>query len=82
VPKDYASVFGAALAEQLARHKLTQTDLAKARGVSPAYISRLASKSAPSPEWVDLIADTTKATEEERAKLHTAAARTRGYRIP
>jgi transcriptional regulator with XRE-family HTH domain len=80
--RDYASVFGAALAQQLARHSLRQADLAKTTGTDPAYISRLANRSSPSPEWVEIIADATKATDEERATLHIAAARAKGYRIP
>lgn len=79
---DYADAFSAALAEQLARHSLRQSDIARANGVTAAYISRLANSASVSPEWVDLIADTMNASDEERARLHVAAARAKGYRIP
>jgi transcriptional regulator with XRE-family HTH domain len=81
VKHDYADAFSAALAEQLTRRSLRQTDLAKARGVSPAYINRLANGGSVTPESADMIADAMNATDEDRRKLHVAAARARGYRI-
>ena len=75
------AAFSAALTEQLARHSLRRSDLAKASGVTPAYISRLANDLTPSPEWVDILADVLKASETERTELHRAAARSKGYRV-
>lgn len=75
------AAFGAALVEQLERHSLRQIDLAKASGVSEAYISRLANHITPSPKWVEFVANFTKATEEERATLHRAAVKDLGYKI-
>ena len=50
--------FGAALEEQLARHSLRQSDLAKAVGVSRAYVNQLANGVAkPSPQWAGAVAD-------------------------
>ncbi len=80
--RDYAKAFSHALNQQLASRSLRQVDLATKVGVTPAYINRLANGGSPSPEWVDLIADFTKATDEERTRLHVAAARAKGYKIP
>lgn len=74
-------MFGAALADQLARHSMRQSDIAKTAGVSQAYVSQLANSSSVSPQWVDIIAAATHASEDERQKLHQAAARARGYRV-
>jgi hypothetical protein len=35
----------------------------------------------PSPEWVDLIADTLKLSPEQRQALHVAAAKQHGFRL-
>ena len=79
---DYATAFGAALSEQLSKRKMQQSDLARQTGVTSAYISRLANgASSPSPQWVDLIADTLKLPDHERGRLHAAAARAKGYRV-
>lgn len=79
---EYAAAFGAALNDQLSKRQMRQSDLARATGVTSTYINRLASGYAsPSPEWVDLIADTLKLQKRERGRLHAAAARSRGYRI-
>lgn len=79
--KDYKDAFSDALAEQLARRSLRQSDLAHQNGVSQAYISRLTKGGSVSPQWCDLIADSMKTTEAERRLLHVAAARAKGYRI-
>ena len=73
------SAFAAALSEQLARRSLTQSDLARASGVTRAYVSRLANNAAPSPEWVDKIAASTAATPVEYASLSVAAAASHGF---
>lgn len=76
-----AAAFSAALTEQLARHRLRQSDLARATNVSRSYINRLAKELAPSPEWVEIIANATCATDVERSALHRAAARGKGYKV-
>lgn len=79
---DYASAFGKALDEQLSRTSLRQADLARATSVSPAYINRMMTGSqSVSPRWADLVADVLKATPNERAKLHRAAAEAAGYKL-
>jgi plasmid maintenance system antidote protein VapI len=79
---DYATAFGKALAEQLSSRQLRQNDLANATGVTPGYVNRLVrGKIKASPAWADLVADVTKASEQERLKLHRAAASDRGYQL-
>jgi len=75
------AVFSTALTGYLARHPISQSEMAKVSNVSRAYINKLANGATPSPEWCDLIAEITQATEEERRTLHRAAAISKGYRI-
>ncbi len=65
----YASPFGASVSVALAEARMTQTELAAKTGRSTAYVNQLITgHKKPSPEWVDLIADT----------LHALAERTPG----
>lgn len=73
--------FAAALTEQLARRSLRQSDIASANGVTRTYMSKLMNTDTPSPEWVEIIANTLKASDEERRTLHQAAAARAGYKI-
>jgi transcriptional regulator with XRE-family HTH domain len=76
-----ADAFSAALEDQLRTRRMTKADLARARGVSQAYVSRLASASNVSPEWVDFICEVTQAQDAARVTLHRAAAIRAGYKI-
>src|SRR3954470_3560388 len=78
----YASAFGKALDEQLARSSMRQSDVAKRTGVSPAYVNRLMTgKAKASPQWVDLVSRTLDLPAREERKLHVAAARDAGFKV-
>jgi predicted transcriptional regulator len=78
----FRTEFGAALDAQVRRRRLTQSSVATAAGVSQPYINRLIKGTATaSPEWIEIIAETVGADQEERQRLHRAAARDRGYKI-
>lgn len=76
----FRTEFGAALDAQLRTRGVTRTKLAAATGVSNAYVTKL-TKSAPSPEWVEIVAEAIGASDYEKLELHLAAARDRGYKI-
>ena len=58
---------------------MTQTELAAKTGRSTAYVNQLITgHKKPSPEWVDLIADTMKLSPKDRQALHVAAAKQPG----
>jgi HD-GYP domain-containing protein (c-di-GMP phosphodiesterase class II) len=47
-----------------------------------AYVNQLITgHKKPSPEWVDLIADTLKLSPEQRQALHVAAAKQHGFKL-
>lgn len=80
--KKYKTAFGEALAEQLERRQVTQSELAKAANVSNTYANHtMAGRKSASPQWADLVADVLKLSDKERAELHRAAARDKGYKI-
>ena len=77
----YASPFGASVSVALA-DRMTQTDLAAKTGRSIAYVNQLITgHKKPSPEWVELIADTLKLSPEQRQALHIAAAKQHGFKL-
>ncbi|HSH63347.1 helix-turn-helix domain-containing protein [Methyloceanibacter sp.] len=66
----------------LAEARMTQTELAAKTGRSTAYVNQLITgHKKPSPEWVELIADTLKLSPEQRRDLHVAAARQHGFKL-
>ena len=62
----------------LAEARMTKTELAAKTGRSTAYVT---GHKKPSPEWVELIADTLKLSPEQRRDLHVAAARQHGFKL-
>ena len=81
-PKPYRTAFAEALKEQLAAKELRQSDLARLTDVSSSYISHtLAGRKPISPEWADVIANAIDASQEERRRLHRAAALDAGFKI-
>ena len=53
---------------------MTQTELAAKTGRSTAYVNQLITGlKKPSPQWVELIADTLKLSPEQCQELHVAA---------
>lgn len=61
---------------------MTQTKLAAKTGRSTAYVNQLITgHKKPSPEWVDLIADTLNLSPERRRDLHADAARQHGFKL-
>jgi plasmid maintenance system antidote protein VapI len=80
--KPYRTAFAEALKEQLAAKELRQSDLARLTDVSRSYISHtIAGRKSISPEWADVIASAIDASEEERRRLHRAAALDAGFKI-
>jgi transcriptional regulator with XRE-family HTH domain len=66
----------------LSQSNVSQSALSRELGVSRAYVSYLATgKKQPSAERADEIADAVKASDEDRTKLHVAAARDLGFKI-
>jgi cyanate lyase len=66
----------------LAEARMTQTDLAAKTGRSTAYVNQLITgHKKPSPEWVELIADTLQLSPEQRRELHVAAARQHRFTV-
>src|SRR5215472_15864057 len=81
-PKPYRTSFAEALKEQLAAKELRQADLARLTDVSSSFISHtIAGRKSISPEWADVIANAIDASEEERFRLHRAAALEAGFKI-
>lgn len=79
---DYASAFGRALDEQLAKRGMRQSEIAAATAHSPSYVNQtMTGKKPVPPQWVDLVADVIRATPEERAHMHRGAALDHGFKI-
>jgi plasmid maintenance system antidote protein VapI len=80
--KSYRTAFAEALEAQLAAKDLRQADLARLTKRSRSYISHtIAGRKPISPEWADVIAKAIDASEEERRRLHRAAALDAGFKI-
>src|SRR5262245_32497040 len=78
----FRTAFGRALGQSLAARSMTFHEGATAVGVTRAYVSQLSKgERHPSPQWLDLVADTLQMTEEERVRLHRAAAADKGYKL-
>lgn len=76
------SNFGTSVSNSLAGVRMTQSELAEKLGTSQSYVSQKLSGTRPAtPRWADLIADVLGLPEEERVKLHRAAALDRGYKL-
>ena len=80
--RPYRTAFAEALKEQLAAKELRQSDLARLTDVSRSFISHtIAGRKSISPQWADVIANAIDASEEERRRLHRAAALDAGFKI-
>jgi transcriptional regulator with XRE-family HTH domain len=76
------SHFGASVSKSLAEARMTQTEVAERIGSSTSYVNQmLTGRKRPSPQWVDLIADTLKASDRQRVELHRAAAKDYGFKL-
>lgn len=75
-------LFAANVANMLSSRSMTQSDLASATDVSAKYVNHLMNgRKTPSPEWVEIIANTLNASPQERTDLHRSAAMAKGYKI-
>lgn len=73
---------GSALDELLKKRGLTQTQTAQAVGNSQAYVNQIVTGARrASPEWLELIAKVLDLSDDEKRRLHRAAARDYGFRI-
>ena len=80
--KTRRSAFGEAASAELEARQLAQNDRAELTNKSAAYVSQTFTGEKPvSPGWANLVADVLKLTPKQRAKLHRAAAKDRGYEI-
>jgi len=62
--------FGASVSSALAEARITQPELASAIGKSVAYTNQvITGRKAPSEEWVNLVADCLRLSEEGRRKM-------------
>lgn len=78
----YDSNVGATASVILAERRTNQTALAKAMGVSGAYVSAvMTGKSPPSADWCNLVAQVLELTPQQRLRLHAAAAMDHGFEI-
>lgn len=73
---------GSAMSVSLASNSMTATSLAAGMGISRSYVSQVMTGSKhASPHWIDLVVRTLNLSEEDRIKLHRAAALDAGYKI-
>lgn len=60
----------------------SQTAFAEAVGKNAKYVNHLVTgHRRPSPEWVDIVATGLNLSDDERSKLHLAAAKDHGFKI-
>jgi len=79
---DKRTVFGSTIQDILVATGSSQAALASGIGCSRSYVNHtMAGRKVASPEWVNLVADTLKLSEDKRAELHRAAAKDAGYEI-
>lgn len=79
---DTANTFGQSVSSILKSRGMTQEQLAEATGMSQSYTNQIITgRKTASARWADLVADTLSLTEQERTKLHTAAAKDNGFKI-
>lgn len=83
VKKEYNTNFGRAASSMLSARSSTQTNLAASTGKSLSYVNQtMTGAKRPSAQWADLIADAMGLDDEERTKLHIAAAKDHGFNLP
>lgn len=76
------SHFGASVSHLLAEARTTQSAVATVANISQPYFNQIIrGQRNPSPEWVDIIADTLKVSEKKRRELHLAAAKDHGFKL-
>lgn len=74
--KKASTEFGEFLAEKIRSEGYRQTELARTVKASTAMVNHVVSgRKVPPPKWVDLIADVTGCSDEERLELHRRASR-------
>lgn len=80
--KAYNSNFGREVSNSLASRNTTQSALATATGTTAAYVNQtITGVKRPSARWADLIADVLQLPDDERRKLHLAAAKDHGFKL-
>jgi transcriptional regulator with XRE-family HTH domain len=73
---------GAALGDILAERGVSQQALARRAGVSQPYVNQVATgKRRASAGWIDMVATVLELSDEERERLHRAAAKDHGFKI-
>lgn len=76
------SNFGTSVSNLLTEARTTQTALAGTANISQPYLNQmLTGKKSPSPEWVEIIANSMKLSKKKRRELHIAAAKDYGFKL-
>ena len=71
-----------ALSKILRAKKITQYSAAAASETSQPYFNQVANgRRTPSADWLNLVANALNLSDEERVKLHRAAAKDHGFEI-
>lgn len=79
---DYRLAFAEALSRELDKRRMLQSDLARALNIDRSYVHRLVRGiTKVSPEQTNAICESMGLTEEERVRLHRAAAKTWGFEL-
>lgn len=75
--------FGLEVSELLASSYMTYADLARAIGKAPNHLTNTLRGvySKPTASWADLVANALDLPDEERRRLHLAAARDSGFKL-
>lgn len=80
--KSDSTNFGRSVSNTLADLDLTQNDLSERLGKNPKYVNHtMTGYRKPSAEYVELVANALKLSEEQRIKLHRAAALDNGFKL-
>lgn len=78
----YRTNFGTSASLALAEARMTQSEVASAVGVSPAYVNHTFTGRKPAAaKWVDMVADVTGASPARRTQMHRGAAQDAGFRL-
>lgn len=75
--------FGQEVQSLLAGTTMSQTALAQAMGKNPVHFNHVVTGrySRPTASWADLVANTLGVSDEDRYRLHLAAARDQGFKL-
>jgi hypothetical protein len=75
--------FGQEVTSLLSAHSMSQAALARAMGKAPGHLNHkiYARYSRPTASWAELVANALDLPDEERYRLHLAAAKDSGFKL-